>query len=326
MINSEHASQPNLPAGMQAINNQLSRVAVIDLGTNTFHLLIADIEIAGKPKMIWQETIAVGLGEGGISKNTICIEAFERGINALRIFKKLIEKYQAGRVMSAATSAIRSAANGKEFIEKIKAETGLNIQVIDGEREAELIYQGVRAAVPMEQNSLIVDIGGGSVEFIICNQNRIFWSKSYPIGAARLMERFHCSDPISDTAIGELNTYFDNSLTDLIEQIIIYRPRLMIGSAGSFETFAQLQDHNFKISFDQPEQEIDLGVFLQLSEEIIKSTHAEREKIAAIPAIRVDMIVVSTLLAKYIINRSGIDTLKLSTYSLKEGMLFELTK
>ncbi|MBC7757648.1 MAG: exopolyphosphatase [Phormidesmis sp. FL-bin-119] len=310
----------------QTSNNKPTRIAILDLGTNTFHLLIADIEIAGKAKIVLQETIAVGLGEGGISKSFISIQAFKRGINALRIFKKRIDKYQAGSVSSAATSAIRSAANGKEFIEKITTETGLIIQTIDGEREAELIYQGVRAAVPMEQNSLIVDIGGGSVEFIICDSSKMYWKKSYPIGAARLMERFHYSDPISDTAVGELNTYFENTLTDLFDQIKIYRPKLMIGSAGSFETFAQLQDHNFKVSFDQPEQVIDLAVFCKLSERIIKSTHAEREKMPAIPAIRVDMIVVSTLLTRFIINKSGIDTLKLSAYSLKEGMLFELAK
>ena len=310
----------------QTTYNKPKRIAILDLGTNTFHLLIADIEIAGKAKIVLQETIAVGLGEGGISKSFISIEAFQRGINALRIFKKRIDKYQAGSVSSAATSAIRSAANGKEFIEKITTETGLIIQTIDGGREAELIYQGVRAAVPMEQNSLIVDIGGGSVEFIICDRSKLYWKKSYPIGVARIMEQFHYSDPISDTAVGELTTYFENTLTDLFDQINIYRPKLMIGSAGSFETFAQLQDHNFKVSFNQPEQVIDLAVFHKLSERIIKSTHAEREKMPAIPAIRVDMIVVSTLLTRFIINKSGIDTLKLSAYSLKEGMLFELAK
>ena len=319
MINSEVSNH-------LTTNNKPTRIAILDLGTNTFHLLIADIEIAGKVKIVLQETIAVGLGEGGISKSFISIEAFQRGINALRIFKKRIDKYQAGSVSSAATSAIRSAANGKEFIEKITAETGLIIQTIDGEREAELIYQGVRAAVPMEQNSLIVDIGGGSVEFIICDRSKLYWKKSYPIGVARIMERFHYSDPISDTAVGELNTYFENTLSDLFDQINIYQPKLMIGSAGSFETFAQLQDHNFKVSFNQPEQVIDLAVFRELSEMIIKSTHAERERMPAIPAIRVDMIVVSTLLTKFIINKSGIDTLKLSAYSLKEGMLFELAK
>ena len=319
MINSEVSNH-------LTTNNKPTRIAILDLGTNTFHLLIADIEIAGKVKIVLQETIAVGLGEGGISKSFISIEAFQRGINALRIFKKRIDKYQAGSVSSAATSAIRSAANGKEFIEKITAETGLIIQTIDGEREAELIYQGVRAAVPMEQNSLIVDIGGGSVEFIICDRSKLYWKKSYPIGSARLMERFHYSDPISDKAVGELNTYLENTLTDLFDQINIYQPKLMIGSAGSFETFAQLQDHNFKVSFNHPEQVIDLAVFRKLSERIIKSTHSEREEMPAVPAIRVDMIVVSTLLTRFIINKSGIDTLKLSAYSLKEGMLFELAK
>ena len=307
-------------------NNEQTRIAVLDLGTNTFHLLIADIETGRKSKIVYQETIAVRLGEGSISEGTISQEALTRGINALKTFKNRIGDYQARAVKTAATSAIRSAAIGKEFIEKIKAETGLVVEVIDGEREADLIYQGVRAAIELNQVSLIVDIGGGSVEFIICDSETVFWKKSYPIGAARLMEKFHKNDPIPEAGVLELQIYLDNNLADLHYQIALYNPRLMIGSAGSFETFAELQDADFKVSFDKPEFDIDLDLFNHISERIIKSTHAERQQMPAIPAVRVDMIVVSTIMARYIIDKSGVNALKLSSYSLKEGLLFEMEK
>ncbi|MEJ7693885.1 hypothetical protein [Daejeonella sp.] len=161
--------------------NQPNRVAILDLGTNTFHLLIADIS-SGGPEVVYQDTIAVKLGEGGISRCDISKEAFERGLKAIRAFKEAIDHHQVTRVKSAATSAIRSASNGADFIEKIKSETGLNLEIIDGEREAELIYIGVRAAVNLEQMSLIVDIGGGSVEFILCDKNRIVWKRSFEVG------------------------------------------------------------------------------------------------------------------------------------------------
>ncbi|WP_411274474.1 exopolyphosphatase [Daejeonella sp.] len=307
-------------------NNQPTRVAILDLGTNTFHLLIADVEAGGKPKIVYEETIAVKLGDGSIAQGTISQGAFGRGIKALTIFKKHIDEFQAVSVRSVATSAIRSASNANEFIKKIEEETGIIVQIIDGEREAELIYFGVRAAVIMNETSLIVDIGGGSVEFIICDTSTLFWKKSYPIGAARLMEKFHIKDPISQKSISELYAYLDNSLKDLHNHLAHYKPRWMIGSAGSFETFAKLQDADFKVSFDRPEQEIDLGIFSKISHQIIKSTHAERALMTAIPAVRVDMIVVSTIMASYIIHRSGISVLKLSTYSLKEGLLFEMGK
>ncbi len=301
-----------------------SRAAILDLGTNTFHLLIADITQGGKPAIVHRETIAVKLGEGGISDGNISPEAFERGINAVIRFKKRINQYQATIVKSAATSAIRSASNGTDFIRKTKAETGLELEVIDGEREAELIYIGVKAAVNMEGTSLIVDIGGGSIEFIICDKARVFWKKSYPIGAARMMDKFHRNDPISNEEITQLNLYLDNTLTDLREQLGLYRPHLMIGSAGSFETFAELLDSDFKVSFKRPEQQIDIDGFRQISKLIIKSSHADRKQMPEIPPVRVDMIVVATIMTNYILNMIEFKSFKLSAYSLKEGVLFEM--
>lgn len=298
------------------------RVAVLDLGTNTFHLLIADVATGKKPRMVYQETIAVKLGEGGIEEGTISEVAFARGITALKFFKKCIDEYDAVIVKSAATSAIRSAANGLDFIDKVHAATGLALEVIDGDREAELIYLGVKAAVNMEDMSLIVDIGGGSVELIICDKHQIFWQKSYPIGAARLMSRFHRHDPISDAEVAEMISYLDEILAEFRDQLSRYKPKLLIGSAGSFETFAEMQDPKFKPSFDKPEQEIYLESFDRIARIMIKSTHQQRERMKNLVPVRVDMIVVSAILAKYIIELSNVDTIKLSTYSLKEGLLF----
>jgi exopolyphosphatase/guanosine-5'-triphosphate,3'-diphosphate pyrophosphatase len=176
----------------------MSSIAILDLGTNTFQLLIANI-IDNKPVLVFEESIAVKLGEGGIEKGYISEAAFDRGLSALKQFKKSIDQYQVKLVRAAATSALRSASNGAEFLEKIRSETGIIPEIITGEREAELIYQGVRAAINMgDEKCLIIDIGGGSVEFIICNQEEVFWKRSYDIGAARLMEQFHHSDPISE--------------------------------------------------------------------------------------------------------------------------------
>lgn len=302
-----------------------ARVAILDLGTNTFHLLIVDIK-AGRPEVVYQDTIAVKLGEGGISTGEISPAAFERGLVAIKTYKERIDHYQAAIVKSAATSAIRSASNGIHFIGEIKKETGLDLQIIEGEREAELIYLGVRAAVNIDRISLIVDIGGGSVEFIICDKTRIIWKKSYPIGAARMMERFHQTDPMSAKEVGQLNAYLDATLTDLKEQLDLYRPDLMIGSAGSFETFAGLQNPEFKPSFENPEQPINLEQFRQVSKLIIASTHAERGLMPEIPPVRIDMIVVATIITNYILNMRGFNSLKLSSYSLKEGLLFEMIK
>jgi len=304
----------------------MNSIAIIDLGTNTFHLLIAEIS-GQRPEVIFQETIAVKLGEGGLKGGIINVSAFERGISALRQFKKSIDQHKAIQIKAIATSALRSAANGAEFIRQALAETGINIEIIDGNREAELIYSGVRAAINLkDQNSLIMDIGGGSVEFIICDQDQIFWKKSFDIGAARLMHQFHRSDPISQIDINELQGFLNSVLNDLKIQLDIYKPIQLIGSAGAFETFAGMIDPAFSTLFEKPEFNIELNQFEKKAKFIIGSNHDERAMTATIPAVRVDMIVVATLLTQYILTIYDFKALKLSTYSLKEGVLFEIKK
>jgi exopolyphosphatase/guanosine-5'-triphosphate,3'-diphosphate pyrophosphatase len=302
----------------------MSSIAIIDLGTNTFHLLIAEIN-ENRPKVIFQESIAVKLGEGGMRDGMITDLAFDRGVSDIRQFKTSIDHHGVFQIKAFATSALRSASNSKIFTEKIVKETGIKIEIIDGNREAELIFSGVRAAINIKnQSSLIIDIGGGSVEFIICDQDQIFWKKSFDIGAARLMDQFHKSDPISESNISELHSYLNVVLIDLKTQLDNYKPKQLIGSAGAFETFASMLNPDFKSGFEKPEFNIDLDKFEKISKFIIRSNHEERAVTAGIPAVRVDMIVVATLLTSYVLNLHEFKTLKLSTYSMKEGILFEM--
>jgi len=301
-----------------------NRIAIIDLGTNTFHLLIAEVS-EKTPILIHHSTIAASLGEGGMKEGKICASAFERGLNALKQFQKDIEWHRVEKIKAMATSALRSASNGAEFINQAFAETGIQIELIDGNREAEFIYSGVRTAIKLgSENSLIMDIGGGSVEFIICNQEQIFWKKSFDIGAARLMNQFHHSDPISKSDMDKLNTYLNSVLAELKSQIKIFKPQRLIGSAGAFETYASLINKEFKPDFRNPEHHISLNDFESIAQYIIESTEEEREKNPAIPKIRVNMIVVACLLTRQVLLLHPFQELKLSTYSMKEGILFEM--
>lgn len=299
-----------------------NRLAILDLGTNTFHLLIADISNGKVLSVVFQETSAVKLGEGGLAKGKINQSAFNRGIAAIKNFKAKIDNYEPDLIRAVATSAIRSASNGQEFIQKVRLETSIDPEIINGDQEAELIYQGVREAVQMTDNSLIIDIGGGSVEFIICNSEQIFWKRSYPIGAARMMEQFHHSDPISETDSQAFFQHLDDTLTDLKQELAFYKPSSLIGSAGAFETFAALADPPFFGSFEQAGYSFNLEEFQSIANSIHRSSHNERVQMTAIIPVRVDMIVVATLLTRYILEISAAKIFKLSAYSLKEGLLF----
>ena len=204
----------------------MSRIAVIDLGTNTFNLLIVEVSPDRSYQHIFQTKISVKLAEGGIHKGFIAPIPFQRGIDALKIHKETIEKYKVSNILAFATSAIRGASNGAEFVAKAKKEIDVDIQVISGDKEAEFIYYGVRSAVEMnDQTSLIIDIGGGSTEFIIATKEKVFWKQSFLLGAARLLELFSPSDPITSKEIETITDYLQKELQPLFEANRSDRPK-----------------------------------------------------------------------------------------------------
>ncbi|MCE3280204.1 MAG: exopolyphosphatase [Bacteroidetes bacterium] len=305
------------------------RIAIIDLGTNTFNILIVEIA-AGKYQTLYQTKLAVKLGEGGINRDLIQPIPFQRGIDALKEYQRIINEHSVEKVYAFATSAVRDASNGKEFVKKIKEETGYEVQVIDGDQEAEYIYHGVCEAVKMsEEKFLIIDIGGGSIEFIIGNKDKIFWKKSFPVGAARLIERFKPSDPITDKQIIEIRDYLRSELLPLVDAIKEYHVTELIGSSGSFDSLAEMISHRFytpEILDNVTEYTFDFKDFAVIFNDVIKSTRKERLRMKGLIEMRVDMIVVSMIIVQYVLWAFDIKKVRLSTYALKEGVLRKLLK
>jgi exopolyphosphatase/guanosine-5'-triphosphate,3'-diphosphate pyrophosphatase len=302
------------------------RIAVIDLGTNTFNLLIADIGAKGHGKVV-SDRIPVKLGEGTINSGYISPGPFQRGINALAHYKELIDLHKVDIVRAFATSAIRSASNGTEFVQLAKERFGFSVEVIDGDREAELIYRGVTLAVDLhEAPSLIMDIGGGSTEFIICNKHEVLWKKSYNLGAARLLEKFKPEDPIKEATKTALHAYFFESLLDLTVAVEKYRPTELVGSSGAFDSVVDMiaaEFHKSGLSEDYTEYRVSLDDYRAISAKTIASTLEERMHTKGLIPIRVDMIVLSFLFVDFILNTYKLRVFKVSTYSLKEGVIAE---
>ena len=298
------------------------KVAVIDLGTNTFHLIIA-ARSGTELNVFYKTNIPVRLGEGRINENLIIPGAFERGLKALEQFSEEIKKHDVKVVKATATSAIRSADNGQDFISAAKSRSGIEITAITGDEEAEYIFKGVKATGAIDRTSLIMDIGGGSTEFIICNEKELLWKKSYNIGAARLMQAYFHTDPISKKDQASIIDHLDNELTDLKKQLDIYKPAQLIGSAGAFETFAGMlrPELDIKAVKSLP---IAIDQYKTLSEKFIRSSHEERKNMPGLISLRVDMIVMASILTNYIIGLGDIEELSLSTYDLKMGVLESL--
>jgi exopolyphosphatase/guanosine-5'-triphosphate,3'-diphosphate pyrophosphatase len=300
------------------------RIAALDLGTNTFHLLIADLSDSKIQNLVFYDQKHVKIGEGGINEGKITEAAFQRGLDALLSFQQCISQRDVDCIRAVGTAALRTAKNGVEFTQAVKALTGINIEIIDGEQEAALIYQGVKNAVDLQEICLIMDIGGGSVEFIIADNRSILWKKSYPIGAAKLMASFHHSDPISESDINSIESHLNHVLSDLRSAASEYAPVKLVGSAGAFETFAELCQLRSE-SYTPIEESFtfNLAELNIVISEILNSNHKERESNAAILPVRTDMIVVSSVITRYVLNSLQIEKVELSTFALKEGLLFD---
>ncbi len=300
--------------------------AIIDLGTNTFHLLIVK-QNGQLVEQIYKDHVAAKIGKSGINQGVIMPDAIERAIAILQQFKQKIDEFQINltNVTAIGTSAIRNASNGTDFCQIIENQTGIKIQVISGEREAELIYEGVKLAMDLGATpSLIMDIGGGSVEFIIANANKIYWKQSFEIGGQRLMEKFMTTDPITPQAIRRLHTYFQEQLLPLHNAIHQYAPKTLVGSSGAFDTLVDIDFMNRLEQLPNSKQtdfDLPISEFNRIYELLITKNRAERMAIAGMIELRVDMIVVGVVLIDYILQSFDIRHIRCSTFALKEGIM-----
>jgi exopolyphosphatase/guanosine-5'-triphosphate,3'-diphosphate pyrophosphatase len=302
------------------------RVAVIDLGTNTFNLLIAETKSEGGFVTIYNERLSVRLGEGGINSGTIVPAAYQRGLEAMDTYAEAIRQWRVDKRLAFATSAIRNARNGQQFAEDVFRRCGIRINIISGDQEAQYIYEGVKQALEFgEQNSLIMDIGGGSTEFIIANNKGLVWKQSFEIGASRLLQRFNPSDPITEEEHEEVIRFLEFGLGTLRDAVAEHPVHELIGASGSFDSLAEMILARFYAGeeFEGTEFVFDLGQAEVIHRQLLSSTREQRLQIKGLVAMRVDMIVISAILVDYIIRDLGIQHMRMSSYALKEGVLRE---
>ncbi|MFB9865212.1 Ppx/GppA phosphatase family protein [Rufibacter immobilis] len=308
----------------------MRRFALIDLGTNTFHLLIVELDAQGGQQTLYKTKVPVKLGEGGISKGEITPTARERGLKTLAEFREIMEQQQVTVVKATATSALRNASNGPEVVRAIKEHTGIEVEIVSGAREAELIFKGVQQALQIgPKPALVMDIGGGSVEFIIGTDKGILWKKSFEIGAQRLLDKFYPDQEpsIQPAQVKALRHYLQDQLQKLTAAVLQHQPEVLIGSSGTFDTLVDMDLAQQGIVRDvegSPEMELPLTTFQRQYKELLQMNRAERLAIPGMLAMRVDMIVVACVAIDWVLEKYNLDQMRVSAYALKEGMLAEL--
>lgn len=297
----------------------MDRLGIIDLGTNTFHLLILENGEAGMVE-IYRKRTFVKLAEEGIDQ--IGEAAQQRAINTMISYRAALTDFEVVKTHAVGTAALRRASNAKQLIESIQSETGIQVEVIDGHREAKLIANGVQAAwnPATASNALIMDIGGGSVEFILASPQKIEWSLSLPIGVAVLHQKFHHSNPISPLETSLLHSFLEREMEELIDLLQSQKISLLIGASGTFDVVADL------LGLD-PDARYAKSTAKQVQTElknIANSTIEARLNNPKIPASRVDMIVVASLLILKMLQLHAFKEIGISKYALKEGLAREI--
>lgn len=299
----------------------MKRFAVIDLGTNTFHLLIAGRKSEHEFIEIYRERTYVRITkEGSVNFSQA---AMKRAIDAMRKFHQITQLFETIEVRAFATAAFRNAHNADVLIRRIYREFQIQVEIISGEEEARLIYEGVKFSGALRnQQNLIMDIGGGSVEFVICNSQGISWSTSLPLGVSILKNKFHTEEPISKMDICSLRLHLKKVLQPLIEQISDVKFTTLIGSSGTFDVIADGVPIREKVKNCQLIYKNDFAAF---ASDIIELNLEERIAHPAIPENRADLIVVALILIDEILSlQPYIQYISVSPYALKEGMAMEM--
>jgi len=290
--------------------------AVIDIGTNTFNLLIANRSTSGLT-IIESHKVAVSLGMGGINEGVLADDAIQRALDAFEKFRGILLNYPVVQPILIATSAVRDAKNATEFTAAIFDRFAWSVTVVSGMKEAELIYKGVGLCYDFKEHTLIMDIGGGSTEFIEANNEGICSEVSLNIGVSRLYQGFSVNDPFTAKDVLQIESFLDERSMGFFSDKSI--PALL-GSSGTFETFYELM---YKKPFPKSNKIVELGLesFTKMLDELIYSSLAERNKNEFIIPIRKKMAPFAAVKTRWVLRKIKPKRILISPFSLKEGVL-----
>ena len=304
--------------------------AAIDAGSNTIRLLIGNCK-NGRIEHIVYERRITRLAEGITRSGVLRDDRVDASVAVLKEFSSLIERNGVKTVRAVATSALREAFNSKVFIEKVLTDTGISINVISGEKEAELTLKGVLLSFPesvlnMYHSLLIMDIGGGSTEWIFCRGKNPVGMGSIPIGVIKLLENCIKTDPVSETDISALNRDIFSSVEILKKDIgnQVEKKTCFVGTAGTFSTLASLDLHLKTYSREKIHlHRIPLDRLLDIRNRLAALPVKERMNVAGLEPGRADLIIPGIQFTINLMENFAFDELIVSDYGLLEGVLLE---
>lgn len=300
-------------------------IAVIDLGSNLTKLVIAKgaLPLQVNHRSIYNTKTLKNAPKGEFDEASIAL--IERDIEAIL---EVIKDYQCQTVLGIATSAFRTRKNGQQVIDHINSKFQTSIQIISGNQEAQFVFDGAMASVSSTRKPvLVMDIGGGSTEFIIGNENGVLWKHSFELGSTAITRWTNLKNPLTTENLQVLQAELSKVLIPLLEAINHHNPISFIGTTGAFESFAQIisfQNGNSEsvdsgFEFNPPQLE---GVLNTL----IASTVESRKVMKGVHPLRYDTIHLAAVIFQYLFKNTKFESYMLSLGDVKEGLIVDFLK
>jgi exopolyphosphatase / guanosine-5'-triphosphate,3'-diphosphate pyrophosphatase len=306
-------------------------IAAIDLGTNSLHMVVVKIDPALPAfSIIAREKETVRLGDRNLSTGELKPEIIKKAIAALGRFQEVAKTINAETIIAVATSAVREAPNGKDFLHRVETELGLSVDLISGQEEARRIYLGVLSGMEFHnQPHMIVDIGGGSTELILGDSHQARTLTSTKVGAVRLTSELITTDPISNTEFQHLQAYARGMLERSVDEILANlefgeSPRL-VGTSGTIETLAMIhaREKSSLIPSTLNGYQFSLKDLRELVNRLRKLSNAERAMIPGMPDKRPEVILAGAVILQEAMILLGSESITVCERSLREGVIVD---
>ncbi|MBN1634149.1 MAG: Ppx/GppA family phosphatase [Ignavibacteria bacterium] len=297
------------------------RYATVDVGSNSILLYIAKKNVSGHFTGILDKSEITRLGKGLYRTAILSNDSIQKSISVLKNYKKICDAYNVIEINAVGTMALRMAKNSDEFIEQVKKETGIKIEIISGEEEARLSYIAVKTGFGIKEKTLIFDTGGGSIEFIYCNDAGVTKKFSVNIGAVRLTEQFLKSDPVKPEEIVNAENVINEEISASNPDAEI---KSLIGTGGTVTNLTAIKQ---KMAEYNPAliqgSIISVNELTNLIAQFSSKTIEERKKIAGLEPKRADVILAGALIIKCIMKNTGQKYFIVSDYGIRHGLMFD---
>ena len=304
------------------------RLGAIDVGSNSVHMIVADVSRDGHLEVVDRVKEMVRLGRLSFTTGCLTEESMDLAVRALLNFKRLLQLRKVDRLRAVATSAVREARNRAEFIRRIKREAGLTVEVISGLSEARLIFQAARHALGLDGGPhLLIDVGGGSVELVLVLDRRPLWMRSVKLGAARLTERFLIGDPPSPADLSRLEAHLERAIGPLMRMARSAGVVRAIGTSGTINTLIAMARAARGEEFGRLHGAgASAGEISDLTRAIAEANADVRADLPGMDAKRTDLMPAAAALVNFIMKKSGAPELVACSWALREGLVLGLAQ